>query len=133
MQPPRDLLHPPLQRAILPPHQDLAKVHDTPRPLALLFELPEVAADLAVRAGGVVDNDEVLERGDGGLLDVARRGVREGGEGGSERADVCRGAEPRDEEEVFDLDEIQGAYLWRSDISAQGTRCIDGLCPVVNV
>lgn len=89
IQAPRGLRHTHLQRAIFPPDEYLAKVYRASRHLALLFELLQVAANLAVCTRGVVNDDEILQGGYGRLLDVALCGVCECGEGGREGADVC--------------------------------------------
>ena len=74
-----------------------------------------------MHAWNIVDDDEVLQGGDCGLLNITLGGVGEGGEGGGQRADVRRRTKAGDEEEVLDFDEVQGAYLRESAKSAEGT------------
>lgn len=74
-----------------------------------------------MHAWDVVDDDEVLQGWDRGLLNIALGGVCKGGEGGGEGADVRRGAEAGDEEEMLDFDKVQGAYLRESAKSAEST------------
>ena len=80
VQPSGELLDPPFLPTVFPPYEHFTKVDRGPDIRNLLLEALEVP--------GVVDDDEVLQVRECGLLDVAWGGVRERRERVAERAHV---------------------------------------------